>query len=215
MKKLWFILLFCVGFADTATAQRGVGFRFSTEFNHFFRSNEHPELIDGSWSHIVIGPYYQAYFNNGGLQIGLNFIHKNDRDTGWPNMPVVQRDYNGSHNVGVTGLEMDFKAGPSFGPFNPKIGYLLGYRFYQGGFLNPGQTAELHKWYLALPFGFTIDLPTEWGSTGIGFFYDVGMTSVMKNPNPGLSDYDGGRIRSINFEIWALWGSKRQKPKGM
>lgn len=207
---LGFLLFNLLLAATSVQAQRGFGFRFSSEFNHFFRSEQY-DLIDGSWSHIVIGPYYQSVFENGGAQIGLNFIHKGDK--GFGDMPVVQRDYNGAHTIKNTALEMDMKVGPRFGPINPKIGYLIGYRFIQEGFLVDGSTMEINRWYVSLPFGATAEFPTGYGSVGFGIFYDVGMTNVIKNPLPNSRGWNGSKVRSINIELFVLVMSGKQKPK--
>ena len=207
---VWFLLLNLLLAGTSVQAQRGFGFRFSTEFNHFFRS-ENYDLIDGSWSHIVIGPYYQSVFENGGAQIGLNFIHKGADGLG--DMPVVQRDYNGDHSIRNTALEMDMKVGPRFGPINPKIGYLIGYRFIQDGYLEAGSTMEINRWYVSLPFGATAEFPTGYGSVGFGLFYDVGMTNVIKNPLPNSRGWNGSKVRSINIEMFVLVMAGKQKPK--
>ena len=60
------LLLLLATAALGVQAQRGVGFRFATGLNYFYRAEEHP-VVDGWWSHLVVGPYYQAVFSNGGF----------------------------------------------------------------------------------------------------------------------------------------------------
>lgn len=211
MKKL-LLLLFLL--PHLALAQRGLGVRFGADFNHFLRAEEYP-LVDGWWSQLVFGPYYQAYFDNGGVQLGLNVLYKNNRDKGFPNFPVIQRDYGkDEQNVGVTALELDLKVGPRFGMFNPKIGALVNYSFRRDGFLEPGQTAAMNRLYVSLPLGLSLEGPTGYGSVGFSVFYNVGINNVLRNPNPvGVQDYNGSKIRGLRFEFFILFAAGKQTPK--
>ncbi|HHG83439.1 MAG TPA: hypothetical protein ENJ82_01720 [Bacteroidetes bacterium] len=199
--------------AGNLSAQRGIGFRFGSDFNYFFQADQHP-LVDGWWSQMRVGPYYQAYFDNGGAQIGLNLLYKNDRERGWPNFPVIQNDWRDGQNIGITAIETDLKVGPRFGPFNPKIGYLISYSFRRTGFLEDGKVADLNRLYVALPFGLSVEGPTGYGSVGFSVFYNIGLNNVIKNPNPnGFQDYDGSKIRGLTFEFFVLFKSGKQKAK--
>lgn len=195
-------------------AQRGFGLRFGSDFNYFFRAEEQP-LVDGWWSQLVFGPYYQAYFDNGGAQIGLNVLYKNNKETGFPNFPVIQRDYgNDGQNLGLTALELDLKVGPRFGFFNPKIGCLTQYAFRMDSVLEAGQTATLNKINVALPLGMTVEGPTGYGSVGFSVFYNIGLNNVIRNPNPnGLQDFDGSKIRGLRIEMFILFAAGKQEPK--
>lgn len=203
--------LFTAG-AGSVSAQRGLGFRFGTSFNHFYRSESY-KLIDGSWSQVVIGAYFQEYFSNGGLQVGLNLFGKNNTNRGFPNLPLVMRDFNGPHNVGVTGMELDFKVGPRFGPLNPKIGYILGFWFKREGFIQDTTQLELNKMYMTLPFALSAQLPTGYGSVSLGISYDVGLTNIIKKPAGSAVGFNGSRIRSFRVELTILFGFRRQEPK--
>jgi hypothetical protein len=205
--------LLLLAFGSTLQAQRGFGFRFGTEFNYFFRAQNHP-LVDGWWSHMKVGPYYQAYFDNGGAQVGINLLYKNDRETGFPNFPVIQRDFSDDQSIGITALELDLKVGPRFGLINPKIGYLIGYYFRREGFLEDGQTADLNRVFVSLPFGVSIEGPTGYGSVGFSAFYNIGLNNVIRNPTPqGLQDWDGSKIRGLSFEFLVLFEAGSQKRK--
>jgi hypothetical protein len=194
-------------------AQRGIGFRFGTDMNHFFRADRHP-LVDGWWSHLLFGSYYEAYFQDGGAQFGLNILYKNDRDKGFPNFPVVQRDWRDNQNIGLTALEMDLKVGPRFGLFNPKIGCNIMYCFRREGFLEAGDTtSSLNRVYGLLPFGLSLEGPTGYGSVGFGVFYNIGMNNVIQAPTPGLRDYDGSKIRGLRFELNIVFSAGEQKEK--
>ena len=193
-------------------AQRGVGLRFGTDMSHFFRAPDHP-LVDGWWSNLVFGPYYQAYFDDGGAQIGVNILYKNNDDKGFPNFPVIQRDFKSGQNIGLTALEFDLKVGPRFGLFNPKIGANVFYCLQRDGFLEQGEVANLNRTYVALPFGLSIEGPTGYGSVGFSVYYNIGLNNVIKAPSAGLRDYDGSKIRTLRFEFFVLFQAGSQKEK--
>jgi hypothetical protein len=211
-KLLSFSLLLLLSL--TLPAQRGIGVRFGADFNHFLRADQFP-LEDGWWSQLVFGPYYQAYFEDGGAQIGLNILYKNNTGKGFPNFPVIQRDYgDDDQNIGVTALELDLKVGPRFGLFNPKIGTLVNYSLRRDGFLDSGQVAAMNRVFVALPLGLSIEGPTGYGSVGFGAFYTIGINNVLRNPTPGgLQDYNGSKIRGLRFEFFILFEAGKQAPK--
>lgn len=209
-----------VGFAlfllagSSGFAQRGFGLKFAADFNTFFRPQEY-DVIDGHFSNMVIGPFYKAYFKNGGVDVGINLRYKNNTDGGFPNLPLIMQDFKGEHNIGLTALEMDFKAGPRFGVFNPKLGYILGYRFKHEGFLEDGSTQEVNPVYLSLPLGASFEFPTGYGSVGAGVFWEIGLTNVIKKPDSftGAGLYDGSKIRSFNAELFILFSAGKQEPR--
>lgn len=210
------VLSFCcllLAAPKAAEAQRGVGMRFGTDLNYFFRADQQP-LVDGWWSHLVFGPYYQAYFEDGGAQVGLNILYKGNTGRGFPNFPVISRDLSGdsTQNVGITALEFDLKVGPRFGIFNPKIGMLLSYWLKRDGFLEPGEVAELNRMNFQFPIGLSIEGPTGYGSVGFGVYYEIGLTNVLKNPNPsGLQDFNGSKLRALNIELFVLFQTGKQE----
>ena len=133
---------------------------------------------------------------------------KNQEGKGFA-LPGVMTDLSDDQNTYVTALELDFKVGPRFQSFHPKIGYLLGYRFNAGGFQAP-EEQEINKLYLHLPFGGGFDWRTRFGTVGVGAFYYIGITNVLKNPNPdgnaGGVIYNGGRMRRLSAEITVSFG---------
>lgn len=212
MKMVLRCLLILMLAATSLQAQRGFGFRFASNFNHF-ATGDRLDLIDGGYSTVVVGPYYQAYFSNGGWQAGINFVGKGNKPNSF-NLPVVMRDYNGDHNVGVTALEFDLKVGPRFGIVSPKIGYIAGYRFKQEGILDSGKVANIRDWYINLPFGLTVDLPTDYGSVGFGVHYLLGMTGVMKRPDNHFGNWNSSSHRAFNVELFIMFKSGDQsRPK--
>lgn len=213
MKKLvWLALLLPMFAALPAHAQRGIGFRFGSDFDYFFRAKSNP-LVDGWWSNLVFGTYYEAYFKEGGAQLGLNILYKNDREKGFPNFPLIQRDWKRGQNIGLTALEMDFKVGPRFGLFNPKIGCQIMYCIKREGFLEQGDSSRLNRVYGTLPFGCSLEGPTGYGSVGFGVFYNIGLNNVIKAPTPGLRDYDGSKIRGLRFELNIVFSAGKQEEK--
>jgi hypothetical protein len=183
--------------------QQAIGLRFASNVHFFPRAKDYA-LVGNAFTTGVFGVYYNNYKPNSGFEVGLNVNYKDANGKGFPNLPIVMRDYgkDETQNVGFTGLEMDLKVGPRFGYFYPKIGYILGYRLTQTGFQLPGVEEELNPWYLMLPFGGSVNLPTRYGSVGFGSFFNVGLFNVLRDPNPGDGNlYDGGRQRFITFEI--------------
>ncbi|MEL7533129.1 MAG: hypothetical protein AAFN10_17565 [Bacteroidota bacterium] len=191
---------------DRFDEMRGIGLRFASNINYFPRALQYNLVPDG-FTTGIFGVYYSNYTPKSGYEIGGNIVFKNGGE-GF-NLPVVMTDFSPDQSLGLGGIEMDLKVGPRFGSFNPKIGYILGYRFYQEGFLRDGATGEVNPWYLMLPLGVSGIWATNFGTVGVGGFYNVGILNVLKNPDPGAgsgSIYDGGRHRYINLEIIVTYG---------
>lgn len=191
---------------DRLDDMKGIGLRFASNINYFPRALQFNLVPDG-FTTGIFGVYYSNYTPKSGYEIGGNIVYKNGGE-GF-NLPVVMSDFAPDQSVGYGGIEMDLKVGPRFGSFNPKIGYILGYRFYQEGFLRDGAEGEVNPWYLMLPFGLSGVWKTNFGTVGVGGFYNVGILNVLKNPDPGAgtgSLYDGGRHRYINLEIIVTYG---------
>jgi hypothetical protein len=211
------LILYCFLLSSPAQGQArqyafesGLGLRFAGDFSYFFRANEHPPLTQGFFSTAIIGPYFSWYQKNGGGDIGFYFIYKEPNDKF--SLPLVMKDFRDGQNTSVTALEADFKVGPKFWFVKPKFGLLAGYRFKQEGFTTADYPAGLNRFYLALPLGASFDWPTQWGSTGLGIYYHVGLTNVLKNPDPtGIQDFNGSRIRTIHFEITVMMGLKESR----
>ncbi|MCB9230253.1 MAG: hypothetical protein H6581_01200 [Bacteroidia bacterium] len=198
------------GLAEEVQAQRGIGLRFVGDFNYFFRAKEF-DVVEGMWSDGAFGLFYQAYFNNGGFRTGLNLCYKNGNGKGFPNFPGVMQDFKDGNNTGLTALEYEIKVGPRFGVVNPQIGYEMGYRFVATGFLEPGTTGKVNRMYVTLPFGCAFDFPTGYGAVGFGVYYDVGLTNVIRNPNPNSTRlYDGSKVRTLSIELTTVFMSGKQ-----
>ncbi|RMG66738.1 MAG: hypothetical protein D6722_14435 [Bacteroidetes bacterium] len=202
MRILWLLILYGLWLSPLqAQVRQYVGLRFATNIQYFPQAGQFV-LMPGTFTTGVLGAFYSQYRPMSGFSIGLNVNYKDNNGRGMTNLPVVMQDYREGLNVGHTAVEMDLKAGPRLGVVYPQIGYILGYRFYQDGFLRPGYDEEINPWYLMLPLGLTTNLPTNFGTVGFGAYYNVGLLNVIRGAGPtggGLSD--GGRQRYITLEI--------------
>ena len=209
MKTLFFI---CFSFIIIqASAQRGIGFRFASDINHFYRSENYP-LVDGSWSNFNIGPFFRNYNKFGGYEAGFNFCYKGDKNNLLGSVPLAAQDFENSLNVQQTPFEIDLRFGPSFDNFRPKTGYIMGWRTYTSGMLKDTSVANLNTFFIDLPIGISVDFPTSYGTVGAGIYYMIGLTNVTSKPpgTKGPEIYDGGKMRALNFEITVLFNTKSQ-----
>lgn len=187
-----------------------VGIRFASFINWHPRGNEFL-LVEGAYTTGAMGVYYKRFGPTTGFEAGLNLTYKDGDGRGFPNLPVVMRDYGpDSQNVGLTALELDFKAGPRFGILHPKIGYLIGYRLTRSGFLTDvaPDNWRINRLYIMLPMGASVDLPVRWGSVGFGGFFNVGLLNVVGEPAGNRGNWEGGRLRSVSFEIIVSYGKR-------
>lgn len=208
-----FFLFFC----SQSQAQSGFGMRFASHLNKFAEPYEY-DLAPGWFSTGEFGVFYRSYNAYGGFELGVNSIYKNGTGRGMPNLPVVMRDFRDSQNVGLTAIETELKVGPRIGVFNPKIGYVLGYRLQSVGFLTKdfGDTVKINRLYFNLPFGASFDFPTNFGHVGVGAYYMIGLLNVRHrtpnwNPSNALTtQYPGGRMNSVNIEITVSFNTRSQ-----
>lgn len=197
---------------QTARAQQpgfymgGIGLRFASDFNRFFQAEEN-DLAPGRFSNIVIGPFYKQYVGTGIVEAGVNFCYKGLEGEGF-SLPLVTQDFDDNYSTAMTSLELDFKVGPRIGWIYPKFGMIVGYFLNQEGFFLPGANTEteLNRWYAAIPIGVSLELPTSFGTTGGGIFYDIGVSNMIS----GKSD-EGGKIRAFNFEIHVALRTTRER----
>ena len=210
MKQFGLSIIFLL-FTLNLFAQPQIGLRFATDLNYFPRFEEQ-NLISGWFSTGKFGVFFRNDQPRSSFEMGLNVNYKDFDDKGFPNLPGVMQNFQQDQNAGFTSLEMDLKVGPKFYGLYPKIGYILGYRFNAGGFQAP-ESHEINPFYLHLPFGASFNLPTGFGTVGAGAYYLVGVTNVLKNPNPQNTQglYNGGRMRAINIEIVVTYGVRQWK----
>jgi len=188
---------------------QGVSIRFATAFHHFVNADEHP-LIDGRFSTANLGLSYKFYGYFGHAEFGLSIGHK-ETEEGF-SFPVVANDFPAEGQEQATRFtyyEVAVKAGPRvFWHIYPKFGVTAGYRSRQDGFYEADASEEdrreLNELYLGLPIGFTVDLPTSFGTVGAGAFYEFGLTNVMR----GLGWSEGSRLNAISVELHATVRTK-------
>jgi len=202
---LWSLLLLSFLFKGLI-AQTGVGLRFSTSINHFYRAEAY-NLIQGRFSNAEIGPFFRMYKKQGGMEMGISYIFKSSG-----NIPFVAQDFKGGHSTSFRGGQAVFLFGPQFDIFRPKTGYVLGVRSEPQGFIHPDlDQVALNRFYMFLPVGFSLDFPTSFGTVGGSFFYQIGMTNVKRNPFPDRDHgYDGGKQRALQFEITVMYGTGKE-----
>ena len=195
---------------DEIRPWNAVGIRFASYLNWHPRGNEFL-LQDGAYTTGALGAYYKRFGPTTGFEVGLNLNYKNGDDRGFPNLPVVMRDWGAdSQNVGLTSVELDFKAGPRFGILHPKIGYVFGYRLRRSGYLTDAapSTWRINRLYILLPIGMSVDLPVRWGSVGFGGFFHVGLLNVVSEPSSNQGNWEGGRLRAVSFEVIVSYGRR-------
>ena len=200
MRALLLIGLMCLGNL-AVQGQKYFSMHFATDINYLAQAQE-LDLAASAFTTGKFGIAYANYKDASGFEMGLNVNYKNGDDTGFPNLPVVMNDWGEGQNVGNFSVEMDVKVGPRIWPIYPKIGYILGYRFNQSGWLTDDVDRKLNPWYLNLPFGLSKNWPTGYGLVGFGAFYNVGVFNVVGNPDPTTGGlYEGGRLRNITLEM--------------
>lgn len=199
----------CLLSIPVCKAQSEIGLRFSSYFNSF-RNARSSQLVENSFSTGLIGVYAVEYKRNSRIELGLNLIHKSGANQGFPNLPLIMQDFGDNQNVGLTAIEFHFKAGPSFGLFNPKVGYAVGYLLSHNGFQIQGGQDDVNRLYFSLPVGFSFDFPTQFGSVGVGSSYHLGLTNVLKNPGAGVGN---GTMRSFSIELTIAYGYASKSPR--
>lgn len=207
VSRLTILFLGMVLLSSSGFAQSYLGLRFASNINYFPRSEEFG-LVGGAFTTGIFGISFSNYQPASGFSVGLNVNYKDGNGKGFPSLPVVMQDYGAdAQNVGHTSVEMELKVGPKVGILYPQIGYILGYRFTQTGFLrDSGSDREINPLYLMLPFGATTNLPTNFGTVGFGAFFNVGILNVMRPEQPARNN--GGRQRFINLEITVAYKTK-------
>ena len=207
MKFRWLLLSLLLGSPALLPAQHYIGLRFQSYMNYFSRPEE-LNLVESPFTTATFGVFYRQLKPNNGFEVGLQIVGKNQEGKGF-GLPGVMADFSEDQNTFVTALEMDFKVGPRFQSLHPKIGYVLGYVLTAGGYQEP-EEQEINKVYLHLPFGAGFDWKTRFGTVGVGAFYYIGLTNVLKNPDPdgttGGIIYNGGRMRQLSAEITVSFG---------
>jgi hypothetical protein len=191
-------------------AQQGIGLRFGSSFNHFFRPADHP-ATNGLFSNGVLGLTYKFYERFGHIELGAALGHK-EQEGGF-GFPIVMEDFNDSLNTSFTYFAAEIKVGPRvFWYFHPKFGISTGFRSKMSGLYQqdedarPNERIEQNAFFLNLPIGFSIELPTSFGTTGFAAYYEIGVTNTLNQPE--LFNADPKRLHNFNFEIHVLLRTK-------
>ena len=196
----WFLcLVLLIILFNRASAQDNVhalGFRFGADFNRFFQPERLTPLIDGSFSTLILGMFYKHYYTNAVFEFGFNWVAK--EQSGRLVFPVVMQNFRDGENTGLTALEAQFLVGPRIWYLYPKFGFIASRIIHLDGALSdPDLRLSLMDWNLSIPVGFSFDFPTTFGSTGLGGYYDIGLSRVIESRNYN----HGGRLRAWNFEL--------------
>ena len=217
--KVVFLISFLAGIAGSLQAQvpytnrdtliafpseLHIGLRFSSNINYFPFSTEFL-LAESAFTTGIFGPYLRWDRPRSSVELGIQIVYKNPNPTGF-NLPGVMEDFSDDQSVGLTALEVDFKVGPKFGWFHPRIGGILGYRLDHADFQpNATELDPVKRIYLHLPFGAAALFPTNFGSVGFGAYYQIGVTKVLDIDEDDIINLGSGPIggswRAINFEI--------------
>lgn len=183
------------------TAQ-AVGLRFAANFNKYSRADEAP-VVDGRFSQGILAATYKFYSRSGSVEIGAGYAHKS-LESGF-NLPFVMQDFDrrvDEQNTALGNWFLDLRVGPRLFSFlYPKLGLALGTRTLRRGLIDQtdpnADGAEVNRFFLDLPLGFSFDFPVTFGTTGFGFYYNIGLTGGTQGG--GFSDPT--RLNAINFEI--------------
>lgn len=198
---LWYAL-----FSQTIQGQNYLGVRFASELNYFPRYREYG-LVSSPFTTGILGVSNRIDKRRSSFEFGVNLVYKNGDDKGLPNLPGVMQDFDKDQSVGLASAELMLLAGPRLDWLYPRIGYILGYRWeIQNLQIRP--RLEENRIYLHLPFGAAAHWPANFGSVGLGLYYVIGVTNVLRNPNPGNNTiiYNGGRMHSIHLELSMAFG---------
>ncbi len=197
-------LLLCL-LSCISLAQKGIGLRFLSKLLWYTPPKDITtiQISQGKRSIAGIALYGMLYQQNGGIQLSINFFHK--EHPGGFNLPGVMQDWKKGNSTAWTSIEADFRFGPRFGYIYPQIGYQLGYWLKLEGMLIP-DTQQRNQWYLHLPLGMLIDLPTQFGTVGFAIHYIIGLSNLIRRPPGFQGDFHGGRLRAWEFELRVLVG---------
>lgn len=205
--KFLFIFLHFYLFQFVYSQSLGIGMRFFSDFNFAYRAKENL-LVNGIFSSGGLGLYFFSYNDFGGLELGGNFGYKSTR--GNFSMPLIMKDLtkNPNQNTAITYAEIDLRMGPKLGKiFYPQFGYSVGYRLKMENLVE--DTSIPHKlkaFYMNLPAGLSIYLPTQFGNTGFGFFYVIGLTNTLISEKNFYYKLEVARLHALRFQITVLFG---------
>ncbi len=185
-------------------AQRGVGLLFQGRFNY---ATERGEPVPSGWfSDAAIGIHGKSYWWGAGWEASLLWVYKGAPEE--IRLPFVNQDFQAGQVTAYKAVEGAFRFGPRWKVFYPKTGIAVGYRYQQRG-LSTDPARSPQKVYAFLPLGLTIELPVQFGTTGVSASYEIGLTNILQRP-PGIAGaYEGAKLRRLLFEIHVMVGETR------
>ncbi|MCS7161916.1 MAG: hypothetical protein NZ958_01125 [Bacteroidia bacterium] len=185
-------------------AQRGVGLLFQGRFNY---ATAHADPVPRGWfSDGALGLHAKSYRWGAGWETSILWVYKGAPAE--PRLPLVNTDFRRGQITAYKAVEVAFRFGPRWYLFYPKTGLVVGYRYQmQGLSLDPQRPPN--RWYAFLPFGLTLELPVQFGTTGISAAYEIGLTNLLRRPAGVTGNYEGAKLRRFLVEIHALWGETR------
>ncbi len=205
IKILLFTITYC--FQGLYAQNLGIGMRFFSDFHFAYRAKEHL-LINGIFSTGDLGLYFFNYNDFGGIEIGGNFGYKSTK--GNFSMPLIMKDLtkDDKQNTALTYIELDIRMGPKLGQvFYPQFGYAAGYRLKMENLVEDNSIPhQLKPFYMNLPVGLSVYLPTQFGNTGFGFFYVIGLTNTLIAEKAYPYKREIGRLHALRFQITVLFG---------
>lgn len=185
-------------------AQRGIGLLFQGRFNYATDKTEPVPL--GWFSDAAVGIHGKSYWWGAGWEASLLWVYKGA--PGELRLPLVNQDFYPAQTTAYKAVESAFRFGPRWHVFYPKTGMAIGYRYQIQG-LSREPARPPNRWYAFLPLGLTIELPVQFGTTGISGYYEVGLSNILRRPSGSTGSYEGSKLRRLLFEVHVMWGETR------
>ncbi len=203
-----YLVWFCMALLPVALqAQRGFAFRLGADFNSIANADRYP-VVSGTFGNLVLGASYKSFNKRGGAEVGLNFLWK-EKQGSTLYLPGAMMDQGNEQSTALGAVEFDLRVGPRFGVFYPKLGIRAGYRMRAQDLIVqktlPVLDYQVNRLYATIPLGFSIELPTNFGTTGFSLLYNIAITNFVRNPD-GRPGWDGGNLRSLYFDLHVMIG---------
>ncbi|GIV25281.1 MAG: hypothetical protein KatS3mg026_0973 [Bacteroidia bacterium] len=185
-------------------AQKGIGLLFQGRFNYATERGE--PVPTALFSDAAIGLHGKNYWWGAGWELSLLWVYK-----GGPSevrLPLVNQDFSPAQQTAYKAVEAGFRFGPRWKVWYPKTGIVGGYRYQSAG-LSTDPRRSVNRWYAFLPLGLTLELPVQFGTTGVSAYYEIGLTNLLRRPAPTPGAYEGSKLRRFLFEVHVMWGETR------
>lgn len=160
----------------------------------------------GWFSDAAIGLHGKHYWWGAGWEASLLWVYKGSPEE--PRLPLINQDFRKGQITVYKAIEGAFRFGPRWQVFYPKTGFIAGYRYQSQG-LTTDTARQTNRWYAFLPLGLTIELPVQFGTTGVSAAYEIGLTNILQPPRRIAGVYEGSKLRRFLIEIHVMWGESR------